>query len=237
MSALEQLLIIQEHDTAAEQLRHRRDHLPEREALASLSAARADVAAQRHSIEEERAGLSREQKRLEDEIASIESKHADTDRTLYSGSVTSPRELQGLQEELGALARRQEVLEDELLEVLTAIEPLDERLAALDAERERIDTEEDTIGAALVEAERDIDADIERVATERAAAAATVPADQLAHYESIRPQLGGIAVARLIGTSCGGCHLMLSAVEIARIRKLPPDEPAICEECGRMLVH
>lgn len=30
---------------------------------------------------------------------------------------------------------------------------------------------------------------------------------------------------------------MLSAVEIARIRKLPPDEPAICEECGRMLVH
>jgi predicted nucleic acid-binding Zn-ribbon protein len=31
--------------------------------------------------------------------------------------------------------------------------------------------------------------------------------------------------------------LTLSAVEIDRIKKLPVDEPATCEECGRMLVH
>jgi uncharacterized protein len=53
----------------------------------------------------------------------------------------------------------------------------------------------------------------------------------------LRHDLGGIAVARLVGTNCGGCHLTLSAVELDRIRHEPGDAVVICEECGRLLVH
>ena len=44
-------------------------------------------------------------------------------------------------------------------------------------------------------------------------------------------------VAKLEGSSCRGCHLQLSAVEVERIRKLAPDAMAHCEECGRILVR
>jgi predicted nucleic acid-binding Zn-ribbon protein len=65
----------------------------------------------------------------------------------------------------------------------------------------------------------------------------TRPNDLLEEYAGLRKRLGGIAIARLVGNSCGGCHLQLSAVEVARLKKLAPDEPANCEECGRLLAR
>ena len=91
--------------------------------------------------------------------------------------------------------------------------------------------------AQIVEDEVAIDADLERVRAERAILAASVAPELLEEYERLRPQSGGIAIARLVGGSCGGCHLGLSAVEIDRIKKLPPEAPAHCEECGRLLAR
>ena len=53
----------------------------------------------------------------------------------------------------------------------------------------------------------------------------------------LRSRLGGVAVARLVGKTCQGCHLQLSAVEIDRIRRLDVDELVHCEACGRLLVR
>ena len=71
----------------------------------------------------------------------------------------------------------------------------------------------------------------------RSSAAAGVEAELLAAYEDLRVELGGIAVARLVGSVCGGCHLGLSAVEVDRIKKQPPDALVRCDECGRLLVR
>ena len=60
--------------------------------------------------------------------------------------------------------------------------------------------------------------------------------DDDAAYDKLRGGMGGIAIARMIGGQCGGCHLGLSAMEVARLRKLPDGEIAHCEECGRILV-
>ncbi|QGG95614.1 zinc ribbon domain-containing protein [Actinomarinicola tropica] len=237
MSVLDHLLDLQQHDTTADQLRHRRATLPERDALGALDERARDLQARRAGVEGTRHDLAREQARLEDEIASLEEKRTQVDRQLYGGSVTAPRELQALQDEIAALGRRQSDLEDELLEVLTALEPVDEDLGRLDAERTEIDGERTRLEADLASAEADVDAELSSVQAERDELASTIPAPQLEEYEQARRRLGGIAVARLVGTSCGGCHLTLSAVEIDRIKKLPADQPAICEECGRLLVH
>jgi hypothetical protein len=237
MSVLEQLLVVQEHDTTADQLRHRRDHLPERDALAALDARRDALTERRDAVRSRRDELGRAQKRAEDELALVEAKRRETDAKLYGGTVRAPRELQALQDELAALARRQDELETEVLDVLTEIEPVDAELAQLDAERGTLDAERDTAAAALAEAEAAVDAELAEVTAARERVAAEVPAEQLADYEDRRRRLGGIAVARLVGTSCGGCHLTLSAVEVDRLRRLPPDETAACEECGRLLVR
>lgn len=237
MTVLEQLLVVQEHDTAVDQLRHRRDHLPERDALRALDERLAALDRRRAEVTARRDELARTQRRAEDELAMVEQKRRDTDARLYGGTVRAPRELQALQDELAALGRRQDELETDVLDVLTELEPVEAELGQLDADRGLVESERAAAAGALAEAEAAVDAELAEVRRARDAAAAGVPGEQLADYEDRRRRLGGIAVARLVGTSCGGCHLTLSAVEIDRLRRLAPDQTAACEECGRLLVR
>jgi uncharacterized protein len=237
VSVLEQLLSVQEHDTTLEQLRHRRDHLPERAALVVIDTRQTDIRGRRADVDAQRSDLVREQRRYEDEISALEAKVTEVDRQLYGGSVTSPRELQALQDEIASLRRRADDLETSLLEILTALEPIDDTIEALDSESTGLAEEHDAVTAQLAAAEVAVDDEIAVAERERNESADAVPAERMAEYESLRSRLGGIAISRLVGTSCGACHLSLSAVDIDRLRKLPADEPGSCEECGRMLVH
>ena len=47
---------------------------------------------------------------------------------------------------------------------------------------------------------------------------------------------GGIGAAALVGNTCQGCRVSISPVELAAIRKLPPEEVKRCENCRRILV-
>ena len=64
-----------------------------------------------------------------------------------------------------------------------------------------------------------------------------MPADLIARYEQLRKKLGGTGAARLVGGSCGGCHLQLPAMELDRVKKAPPDAVIYCDQCGRILVR
>lgn len=237
MSRWDALLVVQEHDTAADQIVHRRKALPERGELEKVMAEVAEVEAQVTEVEGRRHELARSQQRLEDEIATVSGKAAQHDANLYSGTVTNPRELQSMQEEITALKRRISQLEDQELEVMEQIEPLDAELATLATRRDELDQRGSGLRAQIAEAEVALDAELATVHAERAEAAAGIDAELLAQYETLRPRSGGIAIARMVGGSCGGCHLALSAMEVDRIRRLPPEEPATCEECGRLLAR
>jgi uncharacterized protein len=237
MSRWDDLLAVQGHDTTIDQLEHRRRTLPQRAELdaatAELVAVEADLArvgAQRHELE-------RAQQAVEDEVAGLTEKMGRSEATLYGGTVTNPRELQSLQEELDALRRRISHLEDTELEHMVAAEPLDAELAALEERRAGLDARMAGLRAAITEAEVSIDADLEQVRGERDTIAKGADPVLLAEYEALRARMGGIAIARLEGGSCLGCHLKLSAVEVDRIKHLPPDEPVHCEECGRLLAR
>jgi uncharacterized protein len=237
MSRWERLLVVQEHDTHADQLIHRSQTLPVRAELAKAEADLADLERKLELVDDRLATLRRSQERLEDEIVSLRDKMAESDRQLYSGSVTNPRELQALQDEIASIQRHVERLEDDELDVMEATEPVDAERAQLVAEHERCSSEAERLRAESAEAEASIEAELASVYDERAAAAAEVPDELWEEYDRLRARLGGVAIARLSGSTCQGCHLALSAVEIDRIRRLPLDERVHCEECGRLLVR
>ena len=137
MTVFEQLLQVQAHDTHLDQLRHRRDTLPERAALDERRQAIADFDAGTAAVQEQRDVVGRDQKRIEDEVATIEAKATEVDKKLYSGTITSPRELQGFQDDLQSLRRRQRQLEDDVLGFMEKLEPLDEELVKRAASRAR----------------------------------------------------------------------------------------------------
>jgi predicted nucleic acid-binding Zn-ribbon protein len=237
MSRWDALLSVQEHDTAVDQLEHRRAHLPSRDELAQVMRELARLEVTVGEVEARRHDLARSQQRLEDEITSLTDRATQHDKTLYSGSIGNPRELQALQDEIGALKRRISQLEDQELEVMEQLEPVDSELKSAASQRADLDGRAAALRGQIAEEEVDIEADLERVRAERTAIASEVEPELLAEYDTLRPQSGGIAIARLVGGSCGGCHLSLSAVEIDRIKKLPPEAPARCEECGRLLAR
>lgn len=237
MSALDDLLQVQEHDTALDQLRHRRATLAERDLVAQGEVELTRLAAEIARLGEQVHEIRREQKRREDEVALLEERWAELDKTLYSGSVTAPKELQALQDEQGVIRKRQSRLEDEVLEHMEQAEPLDEAVAGCTSQQEAAEVALRQAMADLAEAEATIDAEVAEVEGERAAIAQGVPEVLLAEYDQIRERSGGIGAARLQGSTCLGCNLGLPAVVVDRMRKLAPDEVVHCEECGRILVR
>ncbi|MCD9622403.1 zinc ribbon domain-containing protein [Rhabdothermincola salaria] len=237
MTSLTALLDLQGCDTGIDQLRHRQRTLPERATLEHLGIERRSVIEGVVDTRAQRDELGREQKRLEDEVAGVEDKVATVDRQLYGGGVTSPKEAQALQAEMESLKRRQGELEDQVLELMEAIEPLDEELARNDVAVAALDVDIAAAEAALAEAEASISAELDDAVTRRAELTSGVPADLLTTYEELRPQFDGVAVARLQGPTCQGCHLSLSATEVDRLRHEPPDAIVRCPECQRILVR
>ena len=237
MGSLDALLVVQDHDTLADQLRHRRASLPEREALVAAEARRAKLDAALAEVGGRQHDLARRQQALEDEIASVTGKIADVERRLYGGTVSAPRELQALQADQEALTRHRSGLEDQALELMEQREPVDADVARLEAEGAVVEDEAEQLRTAIAAAEAVIDAELAEEEKQRALAATGLPDDLLDRYEVLRTRLGGIGAARLAGGSCTGCHLTLSATDLDRIKHASPDALFFCENCGRILVR
>jgi uncharacterized protein len=236
MSRWDALLAVQEHDTRIDQLRHRRRSLPERAELDALMTEVAAVEAAVADAQVRHDELSRGQSRIDDEVASLRAKADKSNDTMYGGTVTNPRQLGALQEEIAALKRRISQLEDQELELMEQSEPVEAELTDLGARRSALDERAMALRARIAEEEATIDAELGQVGAERAALADGVDPDLLREYDGIRARLG-IAIARLVGGSCQGCHLSLSAVEVDRIRRLDSEVAVHCEECGRLLAR
>jgi predicted nucleic acid-binding Zn-ribbon protein len=236
VSDLSQLLVVQDLDNQAGAMRPRLATLPERRALDSVQAQIDAVDTEIAAVEAPRRLLEADQRRLEDEVAALRAKAAEHDRQLYSGTVTAVRELQALQEEIDSLRRRAAQLEDRVLELMVEIEPMSEGTAGLRARREALEVEAARATVALAEAEAAGAAQLAAVEAGRAEAADAVPPEALAQYHQLRGQLAPSTVVRLVGSRCEGCPLQMPAVEVDRIKHLPPGL-AECDECGRLVLH
>src|SRR5205823_3823347 len=160
MPVFEDLLVVQEHDTAADRLRHRRETLPELDRLAAVEQAIADLGTSLEERDGVRGDAARRQQHLEDDLAAVEAKVTELDTRLYSGVVSAPRELQALQADVASLRRRRSDLEDQVLEAMQEREPLDTEVTRLGDERAELENEADQLRKAIAETTEAIDAEL-----------------------------------------------------------------------------
>ncbi|HLM94794.1 MAG TPA: C4-type zinc ribbon domain-containing protein [Acidimicrobiales bacterium] len=234
---LARLLDVQDHDTVVDQLRHRRATLPERAQLGDVDRRLGALEARTKELRLQRDELGDRQAALEQQIGASRSRREALEKRLYGGQVVASRELQAMSEEVKHLARHINELEDREIEVMESLEPLDGELQAGDVTRRALDADAQRLRTAIETTERALDGEIAEATRARAAAASEVRAELMTRYEQLRSKLGGTGAARLVGASCGGCHLTLSSMELDRVRKAPPDAVITCEQCGRILVH
>lgn len=230
------LLDLQQTDTAIRQLRHRRANLPEQQAVdenaATLSQISIEYADGRDRLEH----LTRSQKRFEDEIAVVDSRRKSEEGRMYSGLITSEKEVQALRSEISSLRARKNDLEDSLLDVMEEREDLESMVTTLRERHAELSRRVGELEEARDVAARDIDAELVERQREREAIVAEVPAEAAEYYEELRERKDGVAVAALVGRTCQGCRLALTAVEFEEVHERAQRGLARCEQCGRILV-
>lgn len=230
-----ELLDIQRLDTEAEQLRHRREHLPARTTLVETQRDRDAVVAEIEAIKLNRVEVSTRQKRLEDEAQVFADKADEDDKRLYGGEV-GVKDLEALQEEIKGLRARQGDLEDQALDAMEEGEALAVRLERSEQTQAELEARITSIEAEIGAAEAEIDGELERVAGERDAAAGAVSDEHLAQYERLRPGMGIATVVRFDGGNCVGCPSTMPAMELDRMKHEPAGSILNCDECGRIVL-
>jgi predicted nucleic acid-binding Zn-ribbon protein len=233
---LERLLVVQEHDLALDRLRHRRATLPERAELEANARALATIGGQLAELGTQRDTVRAEEKRLDDEAQALGARAAEVDQKLYSGTVTSPRELQAMQADIDMLKRHRTDLEDHELEVMEQRETLDNEITTREGDQKRLQDDATRLQSVIATQEAEIDAEAATETAARSEAASGISAALLSNYQRRREQNRGAGAARLVGTTCQACHLTIPSTEAERIRRSEGNEVAYCDNCGAILV-
>lgn len=229
------LLELQAADTMADQLRHRRSHLPERD---QLQATKNDLIRWDQALQTIRKRLDELSAQIDDaerRSHAIDAKKADLQAKLRT--VIAPREAEALQAEIATLDRERGELDDVELVAL-------EEQARLDDERQELLSQEETLrdaflgaDAALSAAQTDIDGELERISDRLQSLRDAVDSKLLKRYDRLRTN-HVVAAAVLAGSRCDGCHLDLSAAEVDDVRATAATAGGVaeCPQCGRLLV-
>ncbi len=231
----EALLELQLADTAIDQLRNRMGRLPE---VLAEATATAELAAWHKRAALLRTQISAHENAIavsETQSAAISTKRARLEQQLKT--VISPREAEALMHEIDTLNAQRSVLDDGELEAMDAV-------AAAEAELEsHHEGHDDLHGGATAATEL---ADQARATAETELAERVAARDGLRsglsdaalhRYDDMRKQLGGVAVAKLNGLRCEGCHLDMSRGEVDDLKRDQSDEVPECPNCGRLLVR
>ena len=237
MTSVDALFAVQDEDVLSGQLQHRFEQLPERARLVDARANQTATAAENEELDLKRLDMLQRQHRIEGEVTAIETRLAELDGKLYGGAITTARGASTLQEEIEHLRRRQDDLESDVLELMEALEPVDERLAELAGLGIRQDGSIAEALSDLNSAEAAVTDELDQSAARRETAVAQLDVEVLGRYETNRAAFGSSTAVRFAGSDCKGCPLTMPAVEADRVRALPSETLVDCRECGRLVVR
>jgi predicted nucleic acid-binding Zn-ribbon protein len=195
----------------------------------ALLAARQKVA----HLEEELTRWRAAQKDLELETRELSEKIGRDEQRLYSGRVTNPKELAGLQEGVAALKRRRGVVEDKLLEAMLMVDDTQEEMVAHQESLIGIEGSWRAEQEALTGELSRLRVRLEKLKSDRAEAARIIPADTLDLYEELRRRKGGRAVVLLKSGTCQGCGVYIPTSQAQQVRS--GQSLLFCSSCGRIL--
>jgi len=181
----------------------------------------------------ELAPVKKDQVRVDGQLKMLTSKIESEEKRLYSGTVTNAKELQNIQHEVDSLKEQRLRLEDQLLDVELRLDSAtrEQTTAAQDvAAREKARSADVEGWTREVQALNDSIAGSD---ARREAQKLKLAPRSLAVYEDVRRRRGGMAVARVQGSTCGACRIQMP--DSVRKKVFNSDVLAQCPNCERIL--
>ena len=229
------LLSLQEIDSALTVIANRRPRLPElgdhRAALAALADRRSHMAGAQQRIDAAIVGI---------EAAEHAAGDLTTKRTRLEGqlkTIIAPREAEALMSQIATLNAHRSDLDDQELVALDEQGEGEAQLAALAVGLPELEAAAAATEAALRLVTAELDTEEASLRERRPAVAAVLSAAELAAYDRARQHFDGVAITRLEGHRCQGCHLDLSPAEMDQVKAVPEGSLPECPQCGRFLVR
>jgi len=234
LTVRDRLLDLQRVDTDIDQLTIERERSPLRDDLAAKTD---ELAAWEH-----RRGQMRN--RIDELTASIERAEQDgADLTTHHQrlemqmkTVIAPREAEALMHEIATIEGQRDELDLAELEALEEQSTLEDELLAHLNLSESVSDAARVADGALAIAVAEIDGQLSVLNAERETIRTEIDDALITKYDRVRDALG-VAVAKLVGKQCLGCHIDLSAAEVDTAKDDAAETGiAECPQCGRMLI-
>lgn len=182
--------------------------------------------------EEEARRWAVQQRDLELQASTLKQKIASSEKRLYSGDVTNPKELSDLQAEGVSLRERLERVEEQILETMIEREGAEEAAEKAQRQLERIERERSQRHEELREEREQLENRLEETRRARAELVSSIPQQDLRAYEELRRAKRGLAVAAVRGKACTGCGMEVPSAKLQRARG---EGLVFCDNCGRIL--
>lgn len=184
--------------------------------------------------DKELAGLEHERKKLEDMIALQNGNIKKNEEKLFSGTITSAKELLNYQEEIKFLKQNNDNVENKEIELMISIDELKPKISEIEKSKAHIDSGIEMVKKEVGEKTKVTSDAVKRLRKKRAAVISKIPKDALAKYEETKVKKGGIAVAILKDRFCDICNMEIPTGDAEKIKDL--NKLYKCPLCGRMLI-
>lgn len=167
------------------------------------------------------------------EFSTLQQRARETEEALYSGRVTSPKELEGLHKDLAVLRRRAATLEDTILEAMARVDDLVEEeqreAQELHAFEEDWARERDEMASDY----RELRARLKEIQEERARLRGQLDPGVLRLYDELKAKKGGQALSPLQDRVCQTCRVTQPSNKVQVV--MSGNQVVTCEGCGRIL--
>lgn len=222
-------------DRKVAQLRYDREHLPASVELRQIDVTLNALVTELHELEIERNPLVAQRDDLERQAVTLRHRREEIARKLAT-STAGARELDALTTELAHLDNAIDAIENSELEILEALEPLDESFQNI-GRAAKLATERRTEVVAMeVAGQSQLDEDIRVIINLRPAAVGELSTSVAAQYERILARVHDVAAVEVVDGKCGGCKIAVVALDLGRWRTAMADDPSSCPECSRLWI-
>lgn len=224
-------------DERLRRLNHTRDNLEAQQILDAHQEQFDQVSAELVDTINELEKAEKVHRRLENEISAVTASQKAADAQLYSGALTTEKQIQAVKDELAAMKKRKYDLEDAQLQTMEQIEGLETTKTKLTQDRATLTTKIEELTGLRNEASADLDADIEGAKEQRTRIEAELSESILVTYNRHAKGSRGPVVASLQDRTCLGCHMELPGVDIEDLTSgMRAGELVACPECDTLLV-
>jgi predicted nucleic acid-binding Zn-ribbon protein len=170
---------------------------------------------------------------LEMDLEVLNSRIAATEQRLYSGRVSNPKELAGIQQDHDHSKRSREKVEDEVLLAMERVEKCEKAVADASARLKEAETRWHEEQGRLASRIEGLQAKVAQLKRDREDVAALLAPSALVLYENLLRKKGGRAVVLLVGQMCQGCRVTVPSSKAQLVRR--SQDLITCTNCGRIL--